>query len=187
MNIEILWDSIPIGSKNAISYGDLCRAWNCGKRSVRKILHRLSCIDTGDNFVLIRSSKNGGGFYKTDKINEILSFKNECLNKGRNIFAPLKKINRVLSNDMSRLQVNILNNLRQSRERLGLKQSDVVAQIKHPEAHIDIPMLSRFENGFCLPTPVQLKILSEIYKLEPEQLILTIDKPNDSNFEMEVK
>ncbi len=90
------WNQIPIGKKNAVDYKILCKMWDASERTVRMILHELSCYDNGDRYILIRSSK-GKGFYRTDDTEEIRRFKQECLNKGRSIFAPVKKCNRVLA------------------------------------------------------------------------------------------
>ena len=94
--LALYWEEIPIGRENAVTYDDLRDKWNKDKRTVRRILHDLSCIDTGDNYVLIRSGKSRG-FYKTDDLDEIAAYRKECLNKGRSIFAPVKKCNRILN------------------------------------------------------------------------------------------
>lgn len=93
--MEKYWDDIPIGRAKALTYADLMEKWHMNERNVRKILHELSYFDSGDNFILIRSSQ-GKGFYKTDNIDEILRYKKECTNRARRTFAPLKKIRRVL-------------------------------------------------------------------------------------------
>jgi len=93
--LALYWQQIPIGKQNAITYPQLCAIWNMSERQARKTLHELSLYDNGDQYILIRSSK-GKGFYKTDDEHEIEIYKRECLNKGRSVFAPVKKINRVL-------------------------------------------------------------------------------------------
>ena len=103
------WESIPIGKENAAAYWKLMTAWNTGERQTRKILQELSKYDNGDDYILIRSAHNGGGFYRTQNENEIKAFRTECLNKGKSIFAPLRKINRVL-NDADQIEIfDILN------------------------------------------------------------------------------
>ena len=94
-NYEYYWNSIPVGRSNAITYSELVCLWGVTERKVRAILHDLSYIDNGDNYVLIRSSR-GKGFYKTDNIADIESYKRECTNRARHTFAPLRKIRRVL-------------------------------------------------------------------------------------------
>lgn len=93
--LSLYWQQMPIGKKNAITYPQLCELWQVKERKARAILHELSLFDNGDKYILIRSSK-GKGFYKTDDEHEIEKYKRECLNKGRSVFAPVKKINRVL-------------------------------------------------------------------------------------------
>lgn len=92
------WNDIPIGRDNAITYPELCALWGVSARAVRSILHELSAVDNGDNFVLIRTSK-AKGFYKTDDEDEIEAYRRECLAKGRSIFAPVRKCNRILKSN----------------------------------------------------------------------------------------
>ena len=162
------WADIPIGKDNAYTYEDLCYIWNCEPRTARAILHELSLYDNGDNYILIRS---GGrkGFYKTDNDREIRAYKRECLNKGRSVFAPVKKINRVLSEDGT--QYNLLNNLRAVRETKGIKQKDVCKRMREFDRSFDKSLLSKMENGVCLPTYYQLSKLAFIYECEPSELI----------------
>ena len=89
------WENIPTGKENAVMYEYLIILWKCSKRHVRDILNELSRYDSGDNFILIRSSR-GKGFYKTDKTEEIEDFRRECLSRGRSCLSPIKKMNRVL-------------------------------------------------------------------------------------------
>lgn len=73
-----------------------------------KILQELSKYDNGDDYILIRSAHNGGGFYRTIAkvdIEAIEAFKRECLHKGRSLFAPIKKINRVLGIDETQISL----------------------------------------------------------------------------------
>lgn len=145
--------TIPIGKENAISYSMLCAIWNKDKRSVRAIMHELSLYDSGDEMVLIRSS-SGSGFYKTDDRDEMKRYRLECLNKGRSCFAPVKKINRILKEDLlSPSVINFFNNLKSVRLARGLKQIEVVEQLKEIEPSVDTSLLSKFENSVCVPTP----------------------------------
>lgn len=168
--LDLYWSELPVGRKNAESYAELCAKWGKDERSVRSILHDLSEYDNGDDYILIRSSK-GKGFYKTDDAEEIIAYKQECLNKGRSVFAPVRKINRVLRANTT--QYSFENNLRIMREGLGLKQSDVCNVMQLVDASFDVPMLSKMENGACLPTPYQLLTLAEIYRCAPRDLIDT--------------
>lgn len=167
---EFYWTDIPTTKEEAVTYNELTMWWGENEREVRKILHMLGSYDNGDNYVLIRSGKRKG-FYKTDDKEEIESYKKECLNKGRSIFAPIKKINRILSANTD--QFSFTNNLRVIREGLNLKQTTVCAIMRNYDACFDVPMLSKMENGACLPNPYQLLKLSEIYHCDPSQLVQT--------------
>lgn len=162
------WEDIPIGKENAVTYAKLCELWQCRERAARDILHKLSGFDNGDNFVLIRSSRCKG-FYRTDDESEIKAYKKECLNKGRSIFAPVKKINRVLNTNGT--QYSFENNLRVVRESVGLTQWQVCKQMKKYNKGFDKSLLSKIENSVILPTPYQINILSQIYGVEPLKLI----------------
>ena len=168
MTLALYWEDIPVGKQNAVTYDDLIGIWGKSKREIRKTLHELSSFDNGDNYILIRSSK-GGGFYRTDIEEDIKAYKKECLNRGRSVFAPIKKINRVLNQNGT--QFNFENNLRVVRESKGLKQGEVCKQMKKFDKAFDKSMLSKMENGVCMPTPYQTILLSQIYGVEPLELI----------------
>lgn len=102
IDLEMYWHQIPIGKENAITYEELQVLWKTSERNVRKILSELSYYDNGDQLILIRSGRTKG-FYRTDDIEEIERYRKECLNKGRSIFAPVRKCNRVLAIDDSQL------------------------------------------------------------------------------------
>lgn len=163
------WDQLPIGKENAMTYGELCNAWNMTERQARHTLQELSGFDNGDNYILIRSSANRG-FYKTDNEAELKAYRKECLNKGRSIFAPVKKINRVLQT-MGDMQINIENNMRVVREGKGMKQREVCKQMKKFDRAFDVSLLSKMENGICLPTYYQLAHLADIFGCEPSDLV----------------
>ena len=167
-NVHTYWNDIHVGKENAITYDDLHDLWNCDKRKARAILHELSLYDNGDNYILIRSG-SCKGFYKTDDENEIRAYKRECLNKGRSIFAPVKKINRVLSVDTT--QYSLTNNLRVIREGKGIKQKDVCKRMREYDRAFDKSLLSKMENGVCLPTYYQLSKLAQILDCEPSELL----------------
>lgn len=164
------WEDIPVGKENALAYSKLCELWQCTERAARDILHKLSRYDNGDNYILIRSSKCKG-FYKTDVDEEIKAYKRECLNKGRSIFAPVKKINRVLNANTS--QYSFENNMRVIRESKGLTQSEVCTFIQDQthDTTFDKPLLSKMENGVVLPTPQYIALLAEFYGVEPLELL----------------
>lgn len=166
--LELFWNEIPVGKENAITYAELMSKWDETERAVRMVLHELSKFDNGDNYVLIRSARSKG-FYRTDDLVEIRAYKQECLNKGRSLFAPIKKINRVINANSTQFEIE--NNLRVIREGKGLKQADVCKQLQQFDRAIDKSMLSKMENGVCLPTPYQLVIMAQLYGCEPYELI----------------
>ena len=166
--LEAYWNDIPTSKNDAVTYPVLCMWWQTNEREVRRILHELSSLDNGDNYVLIRSGKSKG-FYKTDNQEDIERYKQECLNKGRSVFAPIKKINRILS--ANKTQYSFVNNLRVIREDRNLRQAAVCAYMQVFDESFNAPMLSKMENGICLPTPFQLLKLSELYGCMPSELV----------------
>lgn len=167
-DLNKFWEDIPVGKENAITYGKLCELWQCTERAARGILHELSSYDNGDDYILIRSSACKG-FYKTDNPDEMQAYKRECLNKGRSIFAPVRKINRVLNANVE--QYSFENNLRVVREGAGLTQGQVCEIVQKYNKGFDKSLLSKIENSVILPTPLQITILSQIYGVEPSNLV----------------
>ena len=166
---EQYWDTIPVGFENAIEYDDLCQMWRVSAREARKILQELGKHDNGDNYILIRSG-TGKGFYRTDEAETIKRFKKECLNKGRSIFTPIKKINRVLHTQED-MQFDICNNLRMVRVGKNIKQTAVVKYVKKYDKRFDVSLLSKMENGLIIPHPMHLRYIAEFYGCEPCELI----------------
>ena len=169
--IEFYWQDIPVGAENAVTYDDLRLWWGKDKRSVRDILHELSVYDNGDNYVLIRSGR-GKGFYKTDDEEIIKAYKKECLNKGRSNFAPIKKINRILKGNADALQGSVFNNIKAVRLSKRLSQPQVCARMNERGCSVDVPMLSKMENGVFLPPPYYLAVMAEIFACEPSELVM---------------
>ena len=168
-DFQTYWDDIPVGRENAVTYAELCALWGgCDTRQARKILHDLSRYDNGDNYILIRSS-GCKGFYKTDDESDIQAYKRECLNKGRSVFAPVKKINRVLSENTT--QYSLINNLRVLREGKGITQREVCKRMRVYDRNFDKSLLSKMENGVCLPTYYQLSKLALILDCTPSELL----------------
>ena len=166
--LQEYWSSIPVGKENALDYFALCNLWEMSERRARKVLHELSLFDNGDNYILIRSSKNKG-FYRTDEETEIEAYRKECLNKGRSIFAPVRKCNRILRRNAE--QMDIINNLLQFRIDRGMKQTEVCGFLREKGFDIDPPSLSRFENNRALPLPDLTNALADIYGCAPSELI----------------
>ena len=88
------WNDIPIGAKNAVSYEELSAKWHRTYRGVRKILELLSAVDTGDDYILIRSS-HGRGFFRTKDRRLIHRYRKEIINRANNVLKPLDKIYKV--------------------------------------------------------------------------------------------
>lgn len=53
-----------------------------------------------------------------------------------------------------------MNNLKEIREIAGLSQKELAALVQEVEPRIDVGMISRFENGVCLPTPIVARTLA---------------------------
>lgn len=169
--LEFYYADIPVGEENAVTYDELCQMWGKDKRGVRLILHELSSYDNKDDYVLIRSG-HGKGFYKTNDEQTLKAYKKECLQKGRSIFAPIKKINRILKGNAEALQSCVFNNLKAVRIGRNLSQPEVCKRLNERGCPIDVPMLSRMENGAFLPPPYYLAVLAEIYAVEPFELVM---------------
>lgn len=165
------WHTIPVGRANAITYAQLEHRWGMTARQVRRTLAELSRIDNGDNYILIRSSASKG-FYLSDDPAEITAYKKECRNRALHTFAPLKKINRVLA-DVAPDSINysFTNNLKLTRKAAGMTQDDVCDLMRVVDPAFDKSKLSRLENSYALPTPVQLHALARIYGCEPFELV----------------
>ena len=166
--VESYWQDIPVGRKKAATYTELMTQWSKTERQVRQILHMLSLYDNGDNYVLIRSSKSKG-FYRTDDEKEIEAYRQECLNKGRSIFAPVKKCNRILKNKTA--QMSMTNNLKAFRLSKEMTQTEVCKQMERIDPTFDESILSKMENDRSLPTPLQLAHQACIYECTASELI----------------
>lgn len=159
--MQDLWNSIPTDKERALSYTDLQIMWGMPQRKVRRMLQLLARQDNGDDYVLIRSA-SGKGFYKTNDKYAIERYRREILAKGRSLFAPVTKCNRILNEST---QLEVWNNLKAVRLSRYLKQSDVCRQLPG----IDVALLSRFENGVCIPTPNQVREIANVYGVAPSE------------------
>lgn len=90
-----LYGMLPIGSRNAISRQELSRLWDLGDRAVRQVIAELRQMDFGDEFIIV-SYSDGKGYYRTSDIAEIEAFTAEMRSRALQIFAPLKKANRII-------------------------------------------------------------------------------------------
>jgi hypothetical protein len=163
------WETLPIGKENAATYAKLCEEWSMSERKARSILHALSLYDSGDNYILIRSS-SGKGFFRTDDLETIKAYKKECTKKAKSNFAPLKKINRILAGAED-IQFNFFNNMTQARELKGMTQQEAVDLMQRHDKTVNTALLSKFENSVCLPTPYQVLLFARIYDVKPFELI----------------
>ena len=98
MELLNYYNDIPIGKDHAVTKEKLSIRWHMDERSVRKIIQELRIADFGDNYVII-SSSSGRGYYRSSDKAEIERFRKEIINRARNTFLPLKKINRVLDSE----------------------------------------------------------------------------------------
>lgn len=171
MTTEEMYNSIPVGSENAISKEDLKTLWGVkSERGVRLAIAEMRQIDNGDNYVIV-SFSNGKGYYKTDDPEEIANFKREIISRAKNTFAPLKKANRILLNYENQLEFIPANNLKAAREEVGLQAKYVVEVIKQKDPTFDKVTMSRIENNKCLPTALQISIMSSLYGKSSGELV----------------
>ncbi len=94
-DLKRYYDSIPVGSENAISRSELCRLWGMRDRNVRALIAQLRGWDNGDDMAIV-SSSHGKGYYRTKDQTELEDFRREMEDRARNTFAPLKKVRRLL-------------------------------------------------------------------------------------------
>ena len=162
--LEKMYDSIPIGKENAITKEELQKLWSLSsERVVRRTVAELRKIDNGDNFVIV-SLSNCKGFYRTDDPEEILKYKKETLNRAKHTFAPLGKVNRILMENDTQLELAAPNKLKEAREAAGYKANEVVPIIRKYDPSFDKSMMSKIENNKCLPTRLQLSVMANLYK-----------------------
>ncbi|MGN0694549.1 MAG: hypothetical protein ACI4LK_06545 [Lentihominibacter sp.] len=166
------YDDIPIGKRHAISREQLQELWGLSERGVRKVIAELRQEDNGDDYVLV-STSSGKGYYRTRNIDEIELYKKETMNRARHTFAPLKKVNRILSEHEADNQMEFtpVNNLRAARKEAGLTARAVVEVIRRDAVpKFNAYDMSRIENNRCYPTSSQLLIMSRLYRKSPSEL-----------------
>ena len=93
--LEDYYLSIPYGSDNAISRLTLTNKWNMSDRKVRRMIHELRATDNGDKTIIVSSSR-AKGYFRTNDHKEIEMFRRELYSRSKKIFAPFKKIDRIL-------------------------------------------------------------------------------------------
>lgn len=162
------YESIPIGKENAVLRNHLCVLWNMDAREVRRKVAKLRSQDNGDDFVIV-STSNQAGYYRSDNRSDIENFKQEVSRRARHTFIPLKKVNRILGTHQN--QVSMTNTLKMARIEANLKGSDVINELKKIDRRFDKSLLSKIENGLCLPTADQVRVLTKLYNKPINDLI----------------
>jgi DNA gyrase/topoisomerase IV subunit A len=82
-------EHIPIGRENAITRDQLSRLTGLNDRKLRKEIARLRCDDDETNIVIV-STSDGRGYYRTDNIDEIEHFIREMVHRISSIVAAIK-------------------------------------------------------------------------------------------------
>lgn len=162
------YESIPIGKENAILRETLCQLWGKEPRSVRRIIEDLRNTDNGDDYVIV-STANKAGYFRSKDRSDIASFKAEVTRRGKHTFKPLRKVNRILGIHDS--QSSLTNQLKMARHEAKISADEVVAELKKLDQRFDGSLLSKIENGLCLPTVEQLESISKLYNKPMDQLI----------------
>lgn len=162
------YESIPIGKENAILREELCDLWGKSARSVRRIIEKLRKQDNGDDFVIV-STAHQAGYFRSDNRDDITAFKAEVTRRGKHTFRPLSKANRILG--VHNNQSSITNQLKMARHEANITADDVVSELKKLDQRFDASLLSKIENGLCLPTIEQLEAISKMYNRSMDELI----------------
>lgn len=63
-----------------------------------------------------------------------------------------------------------MNNIKKLRLERGMSQRDVTTYLRCYDKRMDSSMLSRFENGLCLPTPLIMRCLCNLFDCLPGDL-----------------
>lgn len=63
-----------------------------------------------------------------------------------------------------------MNNIKKIRLERGMSQKDVTTYLRCYDKRMDSSMLSRFENGACLPTPLIMRCLCNLFDCLPNDL-----------------
>lgn len=163
------YESIPIGKRNSILRSQLCMLWKMSDRQVREKIAQLRSMDNGDDFVIV-STSNNAGYYRSDDRKDIDAFRQQTLKRGKKTFLPLKKVNRILGTHEN--QSSITNSLRIARIESNLNESEVIRELRKLDKRFDRSLLSKLENGLCLPTSKQAEALSKLYNKPISDLVV---------------
>ena len=68
--------------------------------------------------------------------------------------------------------------LKEARHSAGINNLTAIDCLKQVEPRIDKPMLSKMENGICLPTPPVFSEMCKLYGKAPEEIL----RPEDVDF-----
>lgn len=169
------YESIPIGKDNPILRAELCILWKMSDRQVRNTVAKLRSQDNGDDFVIVSTSDNAG-YYRSDDRLDINKFKQQTLKRGKRTFLPLKKVNRILNIHQNQTSIN--NVLKMARIEAQLTTDEVVKELCKVDVRFDKSLLSRIENGLCLPTLNQIAVLTTLYN-QPINDLIGIYTQND--------
>ena len=66
-------------------------------------------------------------------------------------------------------------NFKQARINANLSQLEVIPHLKKVDQRVDAPLLSKYENGVCMPTSEQFKVLCKVYGKEPQDILTPAD------------
>lgn len=172
-SFEEMYNDIPIGRNKAVTKEALMKKWGAtNERTVRLIISELRNMDNGDNYIIV-SFSGGKGYYRTDDYREIERYKTETINRAKHTFAPLRKINRVLAPYEAPEQLELIssNNLKAARLAAGLQAKDVIKEIKKKDPEFNKTIMSLIENNKCLPTALQLSVMTNLYGCNVPELI----------------
>lgn len=78
-----------------------------------------------------------------------------------------------------------MNNLKAAREEMGLTQKELAALVQQVDPRIDHALISKFESGICLPTPIVARSLArclqtsvrDLWDEEGQMYISTVNAP----------
>lgn len=163
--LEQMYEDVPIGKENAISRYELCKLWgDISERTVRSFIASLREMDNGDDYVIV-SLSHCRGYYRTSDPEEIKAYRKETMNRAKNTFIPLKKVNRILSAHENAGQLELPpNNLKTARKAAGIQAQEAVEIIKKEiDPRFNTVTMSLIENNKALPTAGQLMVMSRLY------------------------
>ena len=83
-------NDIPVGRQHAISKEELAARWGCSTREARRAIadFRADTAKAGDYCIL--STSTGGGYWRSNDVEEISAFIKETESRARNTFLSRK-------------------------------------------------------------------------------------------------